>query len=82
MPPHTQLLIADKIKAWAFPILISIMSVFLYHFYQQQQVLVDKLNDAVLNQVKQSGQNDLIIFRLNNLDKQMDDLKPKNNSAQ
>ena len=49
MPPQTQLLIADKIKAWAFPILISIMSVFLYNFYQQQQVLVDRLNDAVIN---------------------------------
>lgn len=82
MPPQTQLLIADKIKAWAFPILISIMSVFLYHFYQQQQVLVDRLNDAVINQVKQSGQNDLIIFRLNNLDKQMDYLLPKHNGAQ
>lgn len=80
MPPQTQLLIADKIKAWAFPILLSIVSIFLYHFYQQQQMLVDKLNDAVINQVHQGGQQDLIMYRLNQIDKQIDELTHKNSA--
>lgn len=65
MPPQTQILIADKIKAWAFPILLSIVSVFMYHFFQQQ-------NELVKAQAKQSGQNELIIYRLNQIDKQID----------
>jgi len=72
MPPQTQILIADKIKAWAFPILLSIVSVFLYHFYQQQNDLTNKVNEAILNQAQQTGQNELIIYRLNQLDKQID----------
>jgi hypothetical protein len=82
MPPQTQILIADKIKAWAFPILLSVVSIFLYHFYQQQQILVDKLNDAVINQVHQAGQQDLMMYRLNQIDKQIDNLKPTRNGAQ
>lgn len=78
MPPQTQILIADKIKAWAFPILLSVVSIFLYHFYEQQQQLIDKLNDAVINQVHQAGQQDLMMYRLNQIDKQIDGLSHKN----
>ena len=80
MPPQTQMLIADKIKAWAFPILLSVVSIFLYHFYDQQQQLIDKLNDAVINQVHQGGQQDLIMYRLNQIDKQIDELTHKNSA--
>lgn len=82
MAPQTQMIITDKIKAWAFPILLSVVSIFLYHFYQQQQILVDKLNDAVINQVHQAGQQDLMMYRLNQIDKQIDNLKPTRNGAQ
>lgn len=81
MPPQTQILVADKIKAWSFPILLSIVSIFMYHFYEQQQILVDKLNDAVINQVHNAGKQDLIMFRLNAIDKQIDNLIIKKNIA-
>ena len=82
MPPQTQILIADKIKAWAFPILLSIISVFLYHFYQQQNEMVTKLNDAIINQVHQGGQQDLMMYRLNQIDKQIDNLTIRKNTAE
>lgn len=82
MPPQTQILVADKIKSWAYPILLSIVSIFLYHFYDQQQQLIDKLNDSIINQVHQGCQQDLIMYRLNQIDKQMDNLLPKRNGAQ
>lgn len=65
MPPQTQILIADKIKSWAFPILLSIVSVFMYHFFQQQNTLIE-------TQAKQDIQNALILYRLNQIDKQID----------
>jgi predicted xylose isomerase-like sugar epimerase len=77
MPPQTQILIADKIKSWAFPILLTIVSVFLYHFYEQQNEMVNKLNDAMLNQVHQTGQQELIMFRINSIEKQIEDLKDR-----
>lgn len=82
MPPQTQILVTDKIKAWSFPILLSIVSIFMYHFYEQQQILVDKLNDAVINQVHNAGKQDLIMFRLNAIDKQIDNLIIKKNIAE
>lgn len=82
MPPQTQLLIADKIKAWAFPILLSIVSVFLYHFYQQQNELVHSMNEAIITQTKQSGQTNLILYRLDRLDKQMDEMSVKKIKAE
>ncbi|CAB4147175.1 hypothetical protein UFOVP518_15 [uncultured Caudovirales phage] len=77
MPPQTQILIADKIKAWAFPSLLSIISIFLYHFYQQQNELVEKMNESIITQTKQSGQNTLIIYRIDQLDKQINNLTEK-----
>ena len=57
----------DKIKAWAFPILLSIISVFLYQFYLQQKKLIDQ-------QAIHTGQQELIMYRLNLLDKQIEQL--------
>ena len=77
MPPQTQILIADKIKSWAFPILLTIVSVFLYHFYEQQNELVKTLNDSVINQVHQTDQQELMMYRINCIEKQIEDLKSR-----
>lgn len=82
MTQATEINIIDKVKAWAFPVLISILSIFMWHFYDQQQVMIDSLNLQNLNQVKQSGQQDLIIYRLNQIDLQIDELKKKTNYNQ
>jgi len=75
MPPQTQLLIVDKIKAWAFPSMFVVISFFLVHFFNQQNELILELQKTNMTQIKQAGQNELIIFRLNSIDKEIDKLQ-------
>ena len=67
----------DKIKAWAFPILLTMISFFLYHFYTQQEQLIIAIEKNGLQQIEQDGKFSLIIFRLNALEKQIETLQNK-----
>jgi len=77
MSEETQLLVVDKIKAWAFPILLSIISFFLYHFYTTQQDIISSINDNRIEQAVTNANYQNILLRLQNIEQAMKEERHK-----
>lgn len=65
----------DMIKAWAFPSLMTLISFFLYQYYQAQQEIMVKLEEVKTQQIKgdakTDGQFNLILFRVGALEEKV-----------
>lgn len=77
MSDETQIYIIDKIKAWAFPILFTTISFFLYQFYASQQDIKHSLEEGKIEQAVTNANYHNILMRLENIESAMKDERRK-----